>query len=114
MSDKKTQSSSVTLDRNEWESLVEDVKRLAQLYERLLRRISDKETNLQEKRGEKSSGQEKGSGGILGFLGLKKEQGTSPSTLSRKAARMCQYCGADFDPRDKFCRICGRKQVTLP
>ncbi len=47
MSDTKTQSSSVVLDRREWESLVEDVRRLAQTYERLLSRIDVRMTRPQ-------------------------------------------------------------------
>lgn len=113
MSDTKTRSSSVVLDRNEWESLVADVRRLAQTYEHLLIRISGGRANLQGARGRRPPGQEKRSGasGVLGFLGLKQEPVTPRAPFPGTPARVCLYCGTNLDPADKFCRICGRKRA---
>jgi hypothetical protein len=114
VSDTKTQSSSVVLDRREWDSLVEDVRRLAQTYERLLSRIDVRMTSPQGTREARPPGQEKGlsGSGAFGFTGVGQEPVISPATFPRMSSRVCVYCGAGLDSADRFCRICGGRQMT--
>jgi len=92
---------SIVLDRNEWEGLVGEVRKLAEAYNKLLTRAKKQEPVYSWRGGEKPHGLRKAplSSIILSFFGLKPK--ATP-------ARFCPHCGIDIDPRDRFCRICGK------